>query len=258
MAQLVTLSGNDGADLDSLFNANDVLGVMIYGADNWNALKNWVANECLKEICNARRRGGTASTYYRPNNDVIEQAIGFNHKRGAALMGGECWGHFVNRCKTAAPVLGSNIIDNWIVRPTKRFIQSLYPSDLSAKELATFAFGLKPLTASYGIVNDVSGRTEAAEQQAAAERQAEKQRQADLEYYNAAMQKYLQEQHIQSDEAVRIAAAKAEAEASQKVGEANAAAALKASPEYQSAQIKKIALVSLAVVAGVAIYKNVK
>ena len=257
MAKLVTLSGSDSGELEKLFDANDVLGVMIYGAPNWNKLKSYVANECLSELYKARH-GGRKSTYYKPTNDVVETALGFNHQRGAALMGGDAWGHFVNRCKTAVPVLGYDWFGNLFARPTQRVVRSLTPSNFSAKELATFALGLKPMVATYDIINDVSGRTEKTENQAYAERQAEKQRQADLEYYNAAMQKYLQEEQIKSDEAVRIAAAQAEAEASQKVGEANAAAALKSSPEYQAAQVKKVALISLAVVAGVAIYKNVK
>ena len=188
----------------------------------------------------------------------METALGFNHRRGAALMGGDAWGHFVNRCKTAVPVLGYDWIGNLITKLTKRAISALYPSNFSLSEIAQTALGLKPLTAAYGTFNDVTGRTEAAEKQAAAERQAEKQRQADLDYYNAAMQQYLQQEQIKSDEAVRIAAAQAEAEASKKVGEANAAAALKSSPEYQAAQVKKVALISLAVVAGVVAYKKMK
>ena len=59
MPCLATLEGeNDGEILDRLFDCNDDIGLVIYGPDTWNKVKNFVANIETKDSQQDRGESG--------------------------------------------------------------------------------------------------------------------------------------------------------------------------------------------------------
>lgn len=112
MAYLRTLEGVEatatGAGLEDLFNCNDSIGVMLFGVDAWNKIKNYAANRALELLAsksdfysNLRKIGGRKK--YVVTNDILEKAFGFNHCLGVELCGAEEWNEFVLDCKTYTP-----------------------------------------------------------------------------------------------------------------------------------------------------------
>ena len=217
MAYLATLEGDDtGELLDRLFDCNDVLGVLIYGTSTWNKLKNFVANLATKEIAlNRGNFGRWAQQYYNSNNDVLDRAFGFNNELGAALLGGENWGHFVNTCKTAAPVLGANWFEDYVVSPTKNLIDSLVPSSSSPEDIAKYLVGYKQIESAFNTAKDITGYSRQQREKAAAEAAAakEEERQKELERLS------IEWANAEADRknALEIEAARAEAQAKKEI-----------------------------------------
>lgn len=98
--------------LDDLFYTNDVLGCILYGPEGWNRVKSYACNVALQMLAD---RTGTAANVrkiagrrvYKPTNDILDDAFGFNHQMGCELFGADDWDVFVRGCKMAAPQLGS-------------------------------------------------------------------------------------------------------------------------------------------------------
>lgn len=111
MASLRTLEGVDNAGcptLDDLFNVNDTLGCMLFGAEAWNAIKSYACNRALdllacKNDFAANLRKISGKRLYIPTNDILEKAFGFNHELGCELYGVDEWREFVLDCKTNTP-----------------------------------------------------------------------------------------------------------------------------------------------------------
>lgn len=112
MAYLRTLEGTTarqtGGDLENLFNCNDTIGVMLFGADAWNKIKLYAANRALELLAAKSDFASNLSKIagqkiYRPTNDILERAFGFNHCLGVELYGVEEWRDFVLDVKTYTP-----------------------------------------------------------------------------------------------------------------------------------------------------------
>lgn len=183
MPCLATLEGeNDDEILDRLFDCNDEIGLVIYGPDTWNKVKNFVANLATKVIAENRGKFGRwADRNCRVNKDSIDCAFGFNNSLGTALLGGEEWGRFVGRCKTAAKpaLLGSvwNRIKDSIsasVNPRKNIEWAsgqLVPEDFSAEGLVKFASGYQQAKSGWQATQDVTGQTAKEEREREAKEQ---------------------------------------------------------------------------------------
>lgn len=220
MPCLATLEGeNDGEILDRLFDCNDEIGVVIYGPDTWNKVKNFVANLATKIIAENRGKFGRwADRNCRVNKDSIDCAFGFNNQLGSALLGGEEWGRFVGRCKTAAkPALLGGLFDRVVdslkaaVSPTTqmRWIEKqAFPESFDKEGIIKFLTGWQQTKAGYEATKDITGQTAEEERQRLQEalKQEEARQVALKNAENAMALQYAQEQ-------LKIEAAKAEAEA---------------------------------------------
>lgn len=224
MPCLATLEGeNDGEILDCLFECNDEIGVVIYGPDVWNKVKNFVANLATKVIAENRGNFGRwADRNCRMNKDSIDCAFGFNNQIGTALLGGEEWGRFVGRCKTAAkPALLGSVWDrikdsvSASVDPRKNIewaAGQLVPDDFSAEGLVKFASGYQQAKSGWQATQDVTGQTAKEEREREAkelERREAQQRALEI------AQKVLQEsqKRASAQKQLELEAIKAEAEA---------------------------------------------
>lgn len=216
MPCLATLEGeNDGEILDRLFDCNDEIGVVIYGPDTWNKVKNFVANLATKVIAQNRGKFGRwADRNCRVNKDSIDCAFGFNNSLGTALLGGEEWGRFVGRCKTAVrPLNGWSISDAFsgmtnldnVVKWTKG---ALLPESFDAKGIVNFLTGWSQTKAGYESLKDVSGLS-AVEQRAKLEKALKEEEARQRAQQNA--ENVLALQYAQAQ--LKAEAAKAEAEA---------------------------------------------
>ena len=250
MAYLATLEGeSETADLlDRLFDCNDVLGVMVYGAETWNKVKNFVANECSKLIALNRGNFGKFSTTYKPRKiDALDNVFGFNNELGAALLGGDGWGHFVNRCKTCAPTLGKSWLSTWSITDTfknlfnpaqsvKWTADQALPKSASISDIAKFITGYQQTAGGINAALDIAGINDAKtrlavmeeieRQQKEAVKAAQEEAQRQREYENA--QAYAQAQQ---------ALAEAQAEAARTKKE------IELSPEYQASKTSNIFLI---------------
>lgn len=110
MAYLRTLEGVDqgAANMNDLFDVNDTLGCLIYGADAWNKIKSYACNRALdllaaKNDFAANLKKITGRKNYVISNDILERAFGFNHNLGCELYGVDEWREFVLDCKTYTP-----------------------------------------------------------------------------------------------------------------------------------------------------------
>lgn len=225
MPCLATLEGeNDGEILDRLFDCNDEIGFVIYGPDTWNKVKNFVANLATKVIAENRGNFGRwADRNFRINKDSIDCAFGFNNQLGTALLGGEEWGRFVGRCKTAAKpaLLGYSLIDRVkdsipaAVDPRKNLewaAGQLVPEDFSAEGLIKHATGYQGLKAGWQTTQDVTGQTAKEEREREA-KELERREAQQRVIENA--QKVLQEsqKRASAQKQLELEALKAEAEA---------------------------------------------
>ena len=223
MPCLATLEGeNDGEILDCLFECNDEIGVVIYGPDVWNKVKNFVANLATKVIAENRGNFGRwADRNCRMNKDSIDCAFGFNNQIGTALLGGEEWGRFVGRCKTAAkPALLGSVWDrikdsvSASVDPRKNIewaAGQLVPDDFSAEGLVKFASGYQQAKSGWQATQDVTGQTAKEEREREAKELERRAQQRALEI----AQKVLQEsqKRASAQKQLELEAIKAEAEA---------------------------------------------
>ena len=224
MPCLATLEGeNDGEILDRLFDCNDEIGVVIYGPDTWNKVKNFVANLATKVIAENRGNFGRWSDRNcRVNKDSIDCALGFNNQLGTALLGGEEWGRFVGRCKTAAkPALLGSVWDrikdsiSASVDPRKNIEWAsgqLVPDDFSAEGLVKFATGYQQAKSGWQATQDVTGQTAKEEREREA-KELERREAQQRVIENA--QKVLQEsqKRASAQKQLELEALKAEAEA---------------------------------------------
>lgn len=198
MAMLATLEGDSTENLlDRLFVCNDVLGVMVYGPEGWNKVKNFVCNEASKQIALARGNfGNWPTTFKKKYRDALDDVFGFNDDLGAALLGGEGWGHLRNRCKTAAPVLGKSYWDYLnpvevlfpIANPKKAITDAIkmtakvaLPASASPADIAKWAIGYSQVTGGIDSALDAAGINDAKDrraihQQILAQQKAEEER----------------------------------------------------------------------------------
>lgn len=228
MAYLATLEGADdtGYLLDHLFDTNDTLGVLIYGPTVWNKLKSFVANLATRElVMNRGNFGAWKNQNYNSNNDVIDEAIGFNHRMGAELLGAENWGHFVNRCKMAAPVLGYDFVKNLITDPVTKSLRAILPASASPIDLLKFSTGVQQIETAIDTAKSITGINE---REAAAKAQAEAQ----------AFQQAQAEAEQQRQHELEIAAVQAQIEAN-----AKKEAAVNTSPERLNAQTRNLVII---------------
>lgn len=239
MAYLATLEGADdtGYLLDRLFDTNDALGVLIYGPTVWNKLKNFVANLATRElIMNRGNFGAWKNQNYNSNKDVIDEAIGFNHRMGAELLGAENWGHFVNRCKMAAPVLGYNFVKNLITEPVTKSLQAILPKSAKPTDLIKYATGVQQIQTAIDTAKSITGIKEReANERAQAEAKAYQQAQAEAE------QQRQHELEIAAVQAQIEANAKTEAEKIKAQSEYDAA--VNTSPERLNAQTRNLLII---------------
>lgn len=239
MAYLATLEGADdtGYLLDRLFDTNDTLGVLIYGPTVWNKLKSFVANLSTRElVMNRGNFGAWKNQTYNSNNDVIDEAIGFNHRMGAELLGAENWGHFVNRCKMAAPVLGYDFVKNLITDPVTKSLQAILPKSASPIDFLKFGTGIQQIQTAIDTAKSITGINEReAAAKAQAEAQAFQQAQAEAE------QQRQHELEIAAVQAQIEANAKTEAEKIKAQSEYNAA--VNTSPERLNAQTRNLVII---------------
>lgn len=253
MATLATLEGDTTENLlDRLFVCNDVLGVMVYGPDGWNKVKNFVCDEASKQIAMARGNfGNWPTTFKKMYADALDDVFGFNDELGAALLGGEAWGHLRNRCKTAAPVLGKSFWSYWnplevlfpIANPAKAIKDAakmtakvLLPESASPADIAKWAIGYSAVAGGVDAALDAAGINDAKERRAVHE-QILSQQKAEEERIKAEAQAAREHEDYL-----------ALAEAQQKLAEAKATSAvmekeIKTSPIYQESKSKNILLV---------------
>lgn len=253
MATLATLEGDTTENLlDRLFVCNDVLGVMVYGPDGWNKVKNFVCNEASKQIAMARGNfGNWTTTFKKKYRDALDDVFGFNDELGAALLGGEAWGHLRNRCKNAAPVLGKSFWSYWnpievlfpIANPAKAIKDAakmtakvLLPASASPADIAKWAIGYSAVAGGVDAALDAAGINDAKERRAV-HKQILAQQKAEEEQIKAEAQAAREHEDYL-----------ALAEAQQKLAEAQATSAvmkkeIQTSPIYQESKSKNILLV---------------
>lgn len=253
MSTLATLEGDTTENLlDRLFVCNDVLGVMVYGPDGWNKVKNFVCNEAYKLISMARGNfGNWTTTFKKKYADALDDVFGFNDELGAALLGGEAWGHLRNRCKTAAPVLGKSFWSYWnpievlfpIANPAKAIKDAakmtakvLLPASASPADIAKWAIGYSAVAGGVDAALDAAGINDAKERRAVHEKILAQQKAKEEQIKAEAQAAREHEDYL------------ALAEAQQKLAEAQATSAvmkkeIQTSPIYQESKSKNIFLV---------------
>lgn len=269
MATLATLEGDMTENLlDRLFVCNDVLGVMVYGPDGWNKVKNFVCNEASKQIAMARGNfGNWPTTFKKKYRDALDDVFGFNDELGAALLGGEGWGHLRNRCKTAAPVLGKSLFDYLnplevlfpIANPKKAISDAakmtakvILPASASPADIAKWAIGYSAVTGGVDAALDAAGINDAKERRAVHE-QILAQQKAEEERLKAEAQAAREHEDYL-----------ALVDAQQKLAEAQATSAvmqkeIQTSPIYQESKSKNILLVGgLGLLALMVVFNNRK
>lgn len=254
MPCLATLEGeNDGEILDRLFECNDEIGVVIYGPDVWSKVKNFVAHLATKVIAENRGNFGRwADRNCRVNKDSIDCAFGFNNQLGTALLGGEEWGRFVGRCKTAAKpaLLGSawdRIKDSFSaaadpLKNIKWAAGQLVPEDFSAEGLVKFASGYQQSKSGWQATQDVTGQTA----KEAREREEKEQERRE------AQQRVIEVSKKVLEESKKKAAAKAQLELEARIAEAEAKAAAN-TPEALQAKSQNLFIMGALGLAAVAL-----
>lgn len=236
MANLVTLEGAYNYNsmnqiLDRLFDCNDVLGVMIYGPQIWNKIKNYVANLASKQIVLNRGRKYYGAVY-TPTNDVLDRAFGFNDSLGVQLLGNS-WDGFKKNCKAAAPTLGFNFVKNIILDPVQKSIKAILPASANPIDILKFVTGIQQVDTAIDTAKSITGQNEAEQKRAEAQAEKELAEQIRLQQLELAEAEKDRELELQK-EAIR-----AEAEAS-----ADYKAKVATSPEALQAQTNNLLLLA--------------
>ena len=174
MSYLKTLEGvtstRTGGDVNDLFDVNDTLGCLLYGAPTWNKIKSYACNRALELLANKSDFAANLSKIagrknYIIKNDILDRLFGFNHSLGCELYGAEEWGEFVNECKACCPELGSiGGAFKSLVNPKGTF----YPENWSAGGLLQFllAPGLTNVSDAFAQIGSKTQTQKAAESQA--------------------------------------------------------------------------------------------
>lgn len=270
MATLATFEGDTTENLlDRLFVCNDVLGVMVYGPDGWNKVKNFVCNEASKQIAMARGNFGKwPTTFKRKYRDALDDVFGFNDELGAALLGGESWGHLRNRCKTAAPVLGKsswtsffNPVEvlfpftnpqKFVTDPVKWTMTQALPASSSPSDIAKWVIGYQQTAGGINAALDIVGINSAKERAAIHDEIIKQQKEEEQRIAAEAQAAREHEDYL------------ALADAQQKLAEAQATSAvmqkeIQTSPIYQESKSKNILLVGgLGLLALMVVFNNRK
>lgn len=242
MVTLATLEGeNENSLLDNLFTTNDVLGVMVYGRDTWNKVKNFVANEASKIIAENRGNFGKfATTYNKKNLDAMDRVFGFNHELGAALLGGDNWGHFVNRCKTCAPVLGKSWLSEWSIGDT---IKNLFnpskvvewtaaqalPESSNISDIAKWIIGYQQTAGGIDAAMDIAG-INLAKDRLAIKKEIQRQQEEEVKRLQEEAQKQRDYENAQAAAAAQLKLAEAQKAAAETKRQ------IELSPEYQQSK----------------------
>lgn len=257
MAYLRTLEGSTaarqtGADLEDLFNCNDTIGVMLFGADAWNKIKLYAANRALELLAAKSDFASnlskiTGRKVYRPTNDILERAFGFNHCLGVELYGVEEWSDFVLDVKTYTPpeysaeLCGVGDAIKNMLKPSGL----LFPETMSAGGIAQWLLipGLSNTSDAMYSIGAKSATDKALEARAeAADARAAQTQQEAVAAVEAAKKMYDTE----------YARAKA-AEDATATANANLQYQLKTNPEYMAQQRQNYILIGAAVLMGLSL-----
>lgn len=252
MVYLQTLEGvaaDQDYILDQLFDCNDVMGVMIFGVDNWNKVKANVADTAAKII--ARNRGSIGRfdrRGYVPTNDIMDRAFGFNDEVGLQLMNGSDWRRFKNTAKTSAPVLGS-LAD--MFNPVKQFEyakKALVPDDFTDPwAWIKYLTGVQQAEGAVKQMADYTGYTEKKEAEAEKKRQQEAD---EKEAERIANQQELDRQYEQTLKELELE--------QQRIANKTLETQLKSDPTYQSAQTSNLFIIGGLALAAVVLLSRKK
>lgn len=257
MAYLRTLEGTTarqtGGDLENLFNCNDTIGVLLFGADAWNKIKLYAANRALELLAAKSDFASnlskiTGRKVYRPTNDILERAFGFNHCLGVELYGVEEWRDFVLDVKTYTPPEYAAELCGGVGDAIKNMLKPsglLYPETMSAGGIAQWllAAGLTNTADALYSIGAKSGTDKALEARAeAADARALQTQQEAIAAVEAAKKMYNTE----------YARAKASEDATA-TANANLQYQLQTNPEYMAQQRQNYILIGGAVLMGLAL-----